>query len=215
MSVRTLLLGAVAAGLASTLASPADARFDIGIGSVLGNTGIHTGVNYRLGGWNDRFGSHVYIDAGRYINRCKKRDRRADEERERKDGRREARRPSGDVRLSVSPGASWVYLNGVRLDVDGRSKLVLPEGRHRLEFVRPGYRTEVAELSVQPGIRYKVERKLTRLQEGELADPRIDSPGAPVALETALRSRGTFERADDRPDRSEREPVKKSEPLRR
>ncbi len=212
MSIRAWVLGAVVAGLASSLASPADARFDIGIGSVLGNTGIHTGVNYRLGGWNDRFGSHVYIDAGRYINRRKKSERKPDEKRDRKNDRREVERTSGDVRLSVSPAASWVYLNGVRIDADGRSKLFLPQGRHRLEFVRPGYRTEVAELSVQPGIRYEVDRKLTRLQDGELGDPRIDSPGVPVSVETALRE---LARPEQSGDRGMRQPVERIEPSRR
>lgn len=184
MTLRSFALGA-ALGVAALAcaAPPAQARFDIGLGSVLGNSGISTGVNYRLGGWNDRFGSYIHLDASRYVNRRKKRDDGRKEER-RKDER--ARREE-NVRLAVSPAKTWVFLNGIRLEADGRSRLALPEGRYRLEFVRPGYRTEVAELNVQSGIRYDVQRKLTALQTGEEADARIDDPGRAVSLEEALR----------------------------
>lgn len=186
MTVRSIALGAAlgVAALAS-LASPAHARFDIGLGSVLGNSGISVGSSYRLGGWNDRFGSYIHLDASRYVNRRKKRD---DGGRRKDDRRKDERaRVQDNVRLNVSPSKTWVFLNGVRIDADGRDKLALPEGRYRLEFVRPGYRTEVAELNVQNGIRYDVQRKLTALQPGEEADIRIDEPGRAVSVEEALR----------------------------
>lgn len=194
MTPRSLVLSA-ALGLAvlAGMAPPAHARFDIGLGSVLGNSGISVGSNYRLGGWNDRFGSYIHLDASRYVNRRKKRDsgdRRKDER---------VRIPD-NVKLSVSPSKTWVFLNGVRIDADGRSKLALPEGRYRLEFVRPGYRTEVAELNVQNGIRYDVQRKLTSLQPGEEADLRIDDPGSAVSVEEALRLQQPRERENLRPE---------------
>jgi len=187
MTVRSFALS-TALGLAALacIAPPAQARFDIGLGSVLGNSGISVGSNYRLGGWNDRFGSYIHLDASRYVNRRKKRD---GGDRQKEDRRKDERvRVQDNVRLNVSPSKTWVYLNGVRIDADGREKLSLPEGRYRLEFVRPGYRTEVAELNVQPGIRYDVQRKLTTLQPGEEADIRIDEPGRALSVEEALRS---------------------------
>lgn len=199
MTLRSVVLGA-ALGLAfvASQATPAHARFDIGLGSVLGNSGISVGTNYRLGGWNDRFGSYVHLDASRYVNRRKKRndgDRRKDER-----SKADRGRVAENVRLAVSPAKTWVFLNGVRIDADGKTKLALPEGRHRLEFVRPGYRTEVAELTVQNGIRYDVQRKLTSLQPGEEADARIDDPGPAVSVEEALRLEAPRDRQPVRPE---------------
>ena len=159
-------------------ATEARAGLDVGIGTVFGRSGIGAGVGYRFGGWRDRFGVGVHLDASRYVNR-RKRDRR--------DDRSAERRGPENVSLRVSPREAWVYLNGVRTDVDGRERLNLPPGRYRLEFVRGGYRTEVADLDVQPGIEYEVERKLSKLGKREQGDPRGDIREAPASVEEALR----------------------------
>jgi len=159
---------------------PAQARFNIGLGTILGRTGISTGVDYRFGNWSDRFGAQIYMDASRYVNRRKKKDRRPVED---------VRRDSKDnVALRVSPKESAVLLNGQLLELRGDDDLELPAGRHRLEFVRPGYRTEVAELDVQSGVQYKVERKLQKLQKGEKDDARLEKPLRAVSVYEALRS---------------------------
>lgn len=159
---------------------PAHARFDLGIGTILGRTGISTGANYRFGNWSDRFGANVFLDASRYVNRRKKKDRRPVEE---------ARRDSKDnVDLRVSPRDSAVLLNGQLVELTGGDELELPAGKHRLEFVRPGYRTEVAELEVQSGVQYKVERKLQKLQKGEKDDARLEKNLRAVTVYEALRS---------------------------
>jgi hypothetical protein len=158
---------------------PAQARFDIGIGTILGRTGISTGVDYRFGNWSDRFGAHIFMDASRYVNRRKKKDRRPVEE-ARRDGK-------DNIDLRVSPKESAVLLNGQLLELRGDDELELPAGHHRLEFVRPGYRTEVAELDVQSGVKYKVERKLQKLQKGEKDDARLQQPLRAVSVYEALR----------------------------
>jgi len=175
-----IALSAVVLAACVALAQPAHARFDIGLGTILGRTGVSTGVDYRFGNWSDRFGAHIFMDASRYVNRRRKKDRRPVEE---------ARRDTKDnVDLRVSPGDSAVLLNGRLIELKGNEALELPAGRHRLEFVRPGYRTEVAELEVQSGVQYKVERKLQKLQKGEKDDARLEKRLQAVSVYEALRS---------------------------
>lgn len=179
-----VILCAIVAGTAliAAIAPPAHAfRFDLGLGSLLGRTGLSTGFNYRLGGWDDRLSSFLFLDASQYVNRPRK------------------KRPVEEVRaleaqnvaLRVKPANSWVYLNGIRVQADGKHDIHLPPGRHRLEFVLPGYRTEVAELNVEPGIRYKVERKLAKIDLRETWDERYANPGTPVPIAEALKARET------------------------
>lgn len=181
MNGKRIALAAVVLGAALMAAPrPAQARLDIGLGTILGRTGIHTGVNYRFGNWWDRLGAHVYWDASRYVNRKKKK----------KDPRKveQVRREGGNVDLKIAPQDVAILLNGKLIDMEGRGDLSLPPGRHRLEFVRPGYRTEVAELDVQPGIDYTVERKLSKLQKGEKGDPRLEQSMRAVSVYEALRA---------------------------
>jgi hypothetical protein len=181
MGVSKFTLAAVLLAAAIVAAPrPADARIDIGLGSILGRSGISTGINYRIGGWFDRLGAYVHWDASRYVNRKKKK----------KDPRKEeqVRREGGNVDLKVAPGDVAVLLNGRLIDMEGRGDLSLPPGKHRLEFVRPGYRTEMAELEVQQGVDYTVERKLSKLQKGEKPDPRLEKSMKAISIYEALRA---------------------------
>jgi hypothetical protein len=67
-------------------------------------------------------------------------------------GREEPRAGPGEVRLSVRPEDAVVYVDG-SFHGTGRQVrwLELPPGRHRIEVVRPGYRTFERELDVEPG----------------------------------------------------------------
>jgi hypothetical protein len=182
MKRKTLLLSAALFGAAAALApAAAEAGLDLGIGTVLGRSGIHTGVNYRIGRWRPPFGAHIYLDASRYVNGDPNRRHRLPVE--------EVRNRGGEnVDLRVSPKESWVYLNGVRIDAQGRGKISLPPGKHRLEFVAQGRRSEMAELDVQPGVVYRVERKLQKLQRGEQGDMRAMWPIPPVSVAEALKA---------------------------
>ena len=183
---RIALSGLVLAVLAVAAPHAAEARLDVGLGTILGRSGISTGLNYRFGGWGDRFGANVFLDASRYVNRSRKKSR--DKEREPSQESRKREGPE-NVALRVSPDHIGVFLNGVLVDMQGRAGLELPPGRHRLEFVRPGYRTEVAELEVQPELEYTVERKLSKLQKVEREDERLSNKLLKsVSIYEALRS---------------------------
>jgi len=164
-----ILVAAVLVG-ATLVAAPraAEARLDIGLGTILGRSGVSTGINYRFGGWFDRLGASIQWDASRYVNRKRKKKDSRKEEQVRKEG------GSGNVALKIAPDDVAVLLNGRLVNMEGRGDLMLPPGKHRLEFVRPGYRTEVAELNVQGGNDYTVERKLSKLGKGEQGDPRLE-----------------------------------------
>lgn len=181
MKHRTLLCAvAVGSVLIGASALPAHAfRFDLGLGSWLGKTGLNTGFNYRFGNWDDRFGSFLWWDASHYVNRPSKK-RRVEEVRG---------LDAQNVALRVKPTNSWVYLNGIRVQASGKDEIHLPAGKHRLEFVLPGYRTEVAELNVEPGIVYRVERKLARIDLRETWDERYANPGTPIPISEALKAR--------------------------
>lgn len=58
----------------------------------------------------------------------------------------------GTVRLEVSPADASIYVDGVfRGTGSDLRKVTLPEGRHRLEVVRPGYRTLERDIDVTAG----------------------------------------------------------------
>jgi hypothetical protein len=58
----------------------------------------------------------------------------------------------GTLNLDVRPGDATVYLDGeFRGEARALRGLRLPPGRHRVEIVRPGYRTEEREVEVRPG----------------------------------------------------------------
>ncbi|MGE5126975.1 MAG: PEGA domain-containing protein, partial [Betaproteobacteria bacterium] len=59
---------------------------------------------------------------------------------------------AGKLKLEVRPGDASVYVDGAFRGT-GReaSTLQLPAGRHRIEVVRPGYRTIERDVEVTPG----------------------------------------------------------------
>jgi PEGA domain len=93
-------------------------------------------------------------------------------------------RPDGDTRMEDDPGRlrldvrpldASIYLDGVfrgtSRDVEA---LRVPPGRHRLEIVRPGYRTEERDVEVRPGETTELRADLERLSQG--FDPRAGRP---------------------------------------
>jgi hypothetical protein len=75
----------------------------------------------------------------------------------------EALATSGRLRLSVEPADASVYVDGA-FRGSGReaSELRLAPGRHRIEIVRPGYKTVEREVDVVPGETTTLEVELER-----------------------------------------------------
>jgi len=70
---------------------------------------------------------------------------------------------AGRLRLEVRPEDAHVYVDGRFRGSAGQSvELVLPPGRHRLEFVRPGYRPEEREVKIEAGRVATLALKLER-----------------------------------------------------
>jgi hypothetical protein len=70
----------------------------------------------------------------------------------REETRPDNRGERGTVRLEVSPEDASIYVDGVfRGTGSDLRKVTLPEGRHRLEVVRPGYRTLERDVDVTAG----------------------------------------------------------------
>jgi hypothetical protein len=93
------------------------------------------------------------------IQRDRERERERDREQEQHWSERERSEhdedlggPAGRLRLNVRPSDASVYVDGA-FRGDGReaSSLRLPPGRHRIEVVRPGYRTVEREVEVTAG----------------------------------------------------------------
>jgi hypothetical protein len=80
------------------------------------------------------------------------------------DRRRDDDGDSGSVRLSVSPRDASVYVDG-EFRGSGRqaNTLRLRPGRHRIEVVRPGFRTVEREIEVERGRSTTVEFELERM----------------------------------------------------
>jgi hypothetical protein len=69
----------------------------------------------------------------------------------------------GTVRLDVSPSDASIYVDGVfRGTGQDLRKVTLPEGRHRLEVVRPGYRTLERDVEVTAGETEEIDVDLPR-----------------------------------------------------
>jgi hypothetical protein len=69
----------------------------------------------------------------------------------REEERREAR-DLGTVRVDVRPSDATIYVDGEFYGSGRRAgNIALPPGRHRIEVVRPGYRTVEREVEVLPG----------------------------------------------------------------
>jgi len=91
------------------------------------------------------------------------RDERIDDDRPSvQDDRAPASEP-GRMRLTVRPEDASVYVDG-QFRGSGRqvSGLELSPGRHRLEVVRPGFRTEERDVEIQPGHTRDVDVELQR-----------------------------------------------------
>jgi hypothetical protein len=69
---------------------------------------------------------------------------------------------TGTVRLSVRPTDASIYVDGAFRGTGRIRSLRLPAGRHRIEVVRPGYRTDEREVDVQPGREVEVSFDLDR-----------------------------------------------------
>jgi hypothetical protein len=69
----------------------------------------------------------------------------------------------GEVRLNVRPGDATVYVDGeFRGTARETANLVLPSGSHRVEIVRPGFRTATREVDVRAGETQSIEVDLDR-----------------------------------------------------
>ena len=70
---------------------------------------------------------------------------------------------AGTVRLDLKPADASVYVDGEFRGSGRRAEILrLAPGRHRLEVVRPGYRTVEREIEVRPGDNATVEIDLDR-----------------------------------------------------
>jgi len=69
----------------------------------------------------------------------------------------------GTLRLTVSPADASVYVDGdFKGTVRQLRRLRLSPGKHRVEFVRPGYRTLEREVDIRPGRATELEINLDR-----------------------------------------------------
>jgi hypothetical protein len=70
---------------------------------------------------------------------------------------------AGTVRLDLKPSDASVYVDGEFRGSGRRAEVLrLAPGRHRIEVVRPGYRTVEREIDVRPGDNTRVEIQLDR-----------------------------------------------------
>lgn len=76
---------------------------------------------------------------------------------------REGRSEHGRLRMNVRPADASVYVDG-QFRGSGKQveRLELPPGRHRIEVVRPGFRTFDREVEVRPGDTVDVDVELER-----------------------------------------------------
>jgi hypothetical protein len=69
----------------------------------------------------------------------------------------------GTLRLDVKPADASIYVDGqFRGTGQDLRRVNLPEGRHRLEIVRPGYRTIERDVEVEPGVTELLDLELQR-----------------------------------------------------
>lgn len=101
----------------------------------------------------DLTGGHGVAEEPRYDLERDLRERDRETREPERAVRETAREPEvGYLRLDVRPGDATVYVDGeFRGSARQADRLDLPPGRHRLEVVRPGYRTVEREIEVRPG----------------------------------------------------------------
>jgi hypothetical protein len=75
-----------------------------------------------------------------------------------------------NVQVKVSPKKAEILANGIPYGKSGRAKFNLPTGAWRIELRAEGYEPQVLELKIEPGVKYKVERKLRKLGEPQDKD---------------------------------------------
>jgi hypothetical protein len=122
-----------------------------------------------------RYGRDEYDDRERYADRDPDRDeeRNVDRDRDRdfdrdrdRDGHERAdrgRREVGSVHLRVRPEDASVYVDGELRGSGRRAESVeLPAGRHRIEVVKPGFRTFQRELEITAGRSQDLDVELER-----------------------------------------------------
>ena len=69
----------------------------------------------------------------------------------------------GTLRLDVRPGDASIYVDGAfRGAARDLDSLQLSPGRHRIEMVRPGYRTLERDVEVRPGETSELRAELDR-----------------------------------------------------
>jgi hypothetical protein len=77
--------------------------------------------------------------------------------------RRDDDRDFGRLRIEVRPDDASIYVNDQFLGTARQVRVLdLPPGRHRIEVVRPGYRTEQREVQIVPGETSEVSLELQR-----------------------------------------------------
>jgi hypothetical protein len=69
---------------------------------------------------------------------------------------------AGILRLEVQPTDASIYVDGAFRGTGRMRSLRLPAGRHRIEVVRPGYRTLEREVEIEPGGEVEVRFELDR-----------------------------------------------------
>jgi hypothetical protein len=67
------------------------------------------------------------------------------------------------VVVEVSPKQAEIFANGVSYG-KRKAKLNLPAGEWLVELRAPGYETQVVKLNVEPGVKYRVEKKLHKVE---------------------------------------------------
>jgi hypothetical protein len=106
-------------------------------------------------------------DAGASGERYDDRDRYGDRDRELSEEPPDRPRPEarglGRLRLNVQPPDASVYVDG-QFRGTGRQvgEIELPPGRHRVEIVRPGFRTDDRDVDVDPGKTRELSVELQR-----------------------------------------------------
>ena len=70
---------------------------------------------------------------------------------------------AAELKLAVLPPDASVWIDDeFRGPAQSLSRLVMPPGRHRVEVVRPGFRTEVREVDLRPGALVSLRIELER-----------------------------------------------------